>query len=60
MENEISYQFLKIAKKLVNDFEISYENKKKEIINEIKEEIYNEYKIELRNNIKKESINDLK
>ena len=32
MENEISYQFLKIPKKLVNDFEISYENKKKEIM----------------------------
>jgi hypothetical protein len=60
MENEISYQFLKIPKNLVSDFEISYENKKKEIINKIKEELYNEYKIELRNDIKKESINDLK
>ena len=52
METIITYQFLNIPKKLLNVFEISYQNKKKEIINEIKEEIYNEYNIDLRNDLK--------
>jgi len=48
MDNEILFEFISIPKKLVILFENKYQNKKKQIIKEIKEEIYNEYGIDIR------------
>ena len=48
MDNEILFEFISIPKKIVILFENKYQNKKKQIIKEIKEEIYNEYGIDIR------------
>ena len=48
MDNEILFEFISIPKKLVILFENKYQNKKKQIIKEIKEELFNEYGIDIR------------
>ena len=48
MDNEILFEFISIPKKIIISFENKYQNKKKQIIKEIKEEIFNEYGIDLR------------
>ena len=48
MDNEILFEFISIPKKIVILFENKYQNKKKQIIKEIKEELFNEYGIDIR------------
>lgn len=48
MDNEILFEFISIPKKVFVSFVKSYQNKKKQIIKEIKEEIFNEYRVDIR------------